>query len=59
MDLATTTKVVHDGTKGKRAEQRRREELKDTPPIQKTSNYQQCFPNWRNGKQDIFHEKMP
>ena len=38
---------------------RTREELKEQPPINKTSHYAQTFPNWKNGKQDVFHEKHP
>lgn len=59
MELATTTKTVHDGTYGERAMPRVREELKEQPPINKTSHYSTNFPNWKNGKQDVFHEKHP
>ena len=28
-------------------------------PIQVTSCYGAAFPNWHNGKNDVFHEKHP
>ncbi len=28
-------------------------------PIANTSSYQAEFPNWQNGKGDIYHEKQP
>jgi len=59
MERATTTKEVHDGRKGKAAEPKHREQLKEDRELQKTSAYSSQFPNWKNGNQDIFHEKSP
>jgi hypothetical protein len=28
-------------------------------PIQENSSYAAAFPNWDNGKHDVFHEKHP
>ncbi len=59
MELITTAKTVHDGSKGERAQPRKKEELKMAKPIQESSCYAAAFPNWENGKGDIFHEKHP
>ena len=59
MELTTTTKTVHNGTYGERAVPRVKEELKESPPINLTSHYAHNYPNWKNGKQDVFHEKHP
>jgi len=59
MDLSTTNKV--NFTK-KRAvdEMPKHKELQHVPkPVQQTSSYAAAFPDWDNGKKDIFHERHP
>ena len=36
----------------------RKAELSDAPMVA-MSSYSAGFPNWKNGKQDIYHEKHP
>jgi len=59
MDLVTTNKTKYTGQKGERAEPKKREVVEPPKPIQQTSSYHASFPNWDNGKNDIFHEKHP
>lgn len=59
MDLVTTNKTRFTGQKGERAEPKKREVVEAPKPIQQTSSYHASFPNWDNGKNDIFHEKHP
>jgi len=59
MEMATTTNAVHNGEKGEKAKQKHPEVLKMKKPVQESSCYAAAFPNWDNGKQDIFHEKHP
>ena len=59
MDLATTNKSKYKGEKGERAKPRTTEIIEPPKPIQQTSSYNASFPNWDNGKNDIFHEKHP
>lgn len=33
--------------------------IDDCKPSVSSSSYQKNFPNWMNGKNDIFHEKAP
>ena len=59
MDLATTHNQVYTGRKGlpqNVPDQKLEEEPK---PIVQMSSYMASFPNWDNGKKDIFHEKSP
>ena len=59
MDLVTTNKTRFKGEKGERAQPKKREVVEAPKPIQQTSSYHASFPNWDNGKNDIFHEKHP
>jgi len=57
MDLKTTMKEVFQGKKGEKANPKALITEPDERPIQKTSMYQANYPNWQNGKNDVFHEK--
>ena len=59
MDLSTTNKTKFKGDKGERAQPRVTEVIDTKRPIQQTSSYHASFPDWDNGKNDIFHEKHP
>ena len=59
MDLETTNKTKYKGDKGERAQPRVTEVVDTKRPIQQTSSYHASFPDWDNGKNDIFHEKHP
>lgn len=59
MDLSTTNKSKYQGKKGERAQPKTQEILETAKPIQQTSSYNASFPNWDNGRNDIFHEKHP
>jgi hypothetical protein len=59
MELQTTAKEVFRGEKGEKALQRKQETLKEDKPIVGQSSYQKNFPNWENGKADVFHERHP
>lgn len=59
MEVQTTAKEVYRGDKGEKATLRKQETLKEDKPIVTQSSYQKNFPNWENGKADVFHEKHP
>lgn len=59
MDMATTNKSKFRGEKGERASRKVNEIVEPAKPTQKTSSYNAAFPNWDNGKNDVFHEKEP
>ena len=59
MDLQTTNKDKYRGEKGERAAPKVKEIIETAKPIQQSSSYSAAFPNWENGKNDIFHEKHP
>ena len=59
MDLATTSKSDFKGHRGERARARRQPPTKEDKPISGLSSYQAAFPNWENGKKDVFHERHP
>jgi ATPase subunit of ABC transporter with duplicated ATPase domains len=59
MDLATTNKTKFRGEKGDRAARKVEEIVEPPRPIQQTSSYKASFPDWDNGKNDVFHEKHP
>ena len=59
MDSATQNKVVYRGqtVKAPRREKARADD--SDKPMVGLSSYAKNFPNWKNGKGDIFHEKQP
>lgn len=59
MDLETTNKTKYRGQKGERPQPKVADIVEPPKPIQQTSSYKASFPNWENGKNDIFHEKHP
>jgi len=59
MDMATTNKAKFRGEKGEKATKKTTEIVEPPKPIQQTSSYNASFPNWDNGKNDVFHEKHP
>jgi hypothetical protein len=59
MDMMTTNKTKFRGEKGLRAEPKHQEIVEPPKPIQGFSSYNASFPNWDNGKNDVFHEKHP
>ena len=59
MDLETTTKTKFKGEKGERAQPKTQQVVDAPKPIQQMSSYHASFPNWDNGKNDVFHEKHP
>jgi len=59
MELQTTNKATFRGTKGKAASQKHEKKIEGPKPIQQSSSYKAQFVDWKNGKNDIFHEKHP
>lgn len=59
MDLSTTNKVTFTKKKGLGDMPKHKETAKVPKPIQMTSSYAAAYPDWDNGKNDIFHEKHP
>jgi hypothetical protein len=59
MDLKTTTQENFKGVKGERTKPCKAEPKFDEKPSQKVSSYSAMYPNWNNGKKDIFHEAAP
>lgn len=59
MDLSTTNKTKFLGKKGERAAPKINELIETAKPTAQTTSYHASFPNWDNGKNDIFHEKHP
>ena len=59
MDQMTTAKTTFKEFKvePKRKEYKKHED--DSKPILGQSSYQKSFPNWKNGQNDIYHEKHP
>ena len=59
MDMKTTSatnfKDFKDGPKIKETKKLN----DDKKPIVGFSSYQKSFPNWKNGQNDVFHEKHP
>ena len=59
MEHQTTTATTFIGRKGLPADKVERR-IEDAPkPIIAMSSYMASFPNWNNGKKDIFIEKSP
>jgi len=59
MDMNTTSRLVHNGKQGKRADLIDFSRSLGERPMNLTSSYQMNYPNWKNGNADIFHEKHP
>lgn len=59
MEMATTSKSDFKGAKGERAKSRKQPAPQEEKPIAGLSSYQANFPNWENGKNDVFHERHP
>ena len=59
MDTKTTTKDEFKGLKGEKNAAKIPVPTPEDKPIVKMSSYQANFPNWKNGHNDIFHEKEP
>jgi len=59
MDTKTTAKDEFKGLKGENNFVKIPVPTPEDKPIVKMSSYQANFPNWKNGHNDIFHEKEP
>lgn len=59
MDLATTNNTTYKGDKGLPKDPKYQELADNGKPVVQMSSYQASFPNWDNGKKDVFHEKHP
>jgi len=59
MDLSTTHKTNYLGKKGIKDLPKHKEIVGPPKPIVNTSSYKASYPDWDNGKDDIFHEKHP
>ena len=59
MDLSTTNKATFTNKKGIKDLPKHKEVKQAAKPIQMTSSYAAAYPDWDNGKNDIFHEKHP
>ena len=59
MDLSTTNKNVYKGRHGSAAVPKAPIVSETPKPIQQSSSYAQCFVDWNNGRDDVFHEKHP
>ena len=59
MDCTTTNKATFRGKKGSAALPKH-EVIDSAPkPIQQSSSYKASFVDWKNGREDVFHEKSP
>lgn len=59
MELSTTQKVSYTNKKPVETMPKHVEVAHVTKPFQMTSSYMASFPDWDNGKNDVFHEKHP
>ena len=59
MDLNTTSHNTYKNFKVKPSNKEAKKYDDDKKPIIGFSSYQKSFPNWKNGQNDIFHEKHP
>ena len=59
MDLSTTHKVNYKGKQGEKDLPKHQEIVGPPKPIVQTSSYKASYPDWDNGKDDIFHERHP
>lgn len=59
MELSTTNNVTYRGKKGYPKDAPKDPQVDQPKPIVQMSSYMASFPNWDNGKKDIFHEKHP
>ena len=59
MDLTTTNKTNYKGKPTEKGLPKHKEVVGPAKPIVQTSSYKASFPDWNNGKNDVFHEKHP
>ena len=59
METKTTAKEEFRGLKGENNNAKIPVTALEDKPIVKMSNYQSNYPNWKNGHNDVFHEKEP
>jgi len=59
MDTHTTTKDEFKGLMGEKKAAKIAVPEAENRPINKTSSYQANYPNWKNGNNDVFHEREP
>jgi len=59
MDLGTTSGKAYKNFKVGPHVKEKRVHNDEQKPIVAFSSYQKSFPNWKNGQNDIFHEKHP
>lgn len=59
MEFATTNKSSFQPFVVEPAKKVDRKVKQNDAPCQQKSSYQAEFPNWQNGKNDIYHEKSP
>jgi len=59
MDLKTTHGISYRGDKGLPKDPKKQVVKEENKPIVQMSSYMAAFPNWDNGRSDVFHEKHP
>ena len=59
MDLGTTSGNTYKNFEVSPKKKEFKKADNEKRPILGASSYQKSFPNWRNGSNDIFHEKHP
>jgi len=59
MESSTQNQKTYQGHKVKPIMKEIKKYDDEKKPILGASSYQKNFPNWQNGKNDIFHEKSP
>lgn len=59
MDMGTTNMTSYQPFKVQPTKKRIQQKHTAPAPMMATSSYKAEFPNWDNGKNDIYHEKSP
>ena len=59
MDLHTTMNTSYKGEHGHPAQSCKKPHSRQDGPIQLTSFYNQAYPNWLNGNNDVYIERKP
>lgn len=59
MELSTTNKTNYNAFKVQPKVKEQRVAQQNDAPMIGTSTYSAGFPNWKNGQQDVYHEKHP
>lgn len=59
MESKTTTKEDFKGLMGEKSNSKIQILQSEKKPTIKYSSYQANYPNWKNGHNDVFHEKEP